>query len=77
MGKINWIRVLIGGLIAGVVGIVLQFAVWVPLVGHRLDAALLALGHPTRETVGATVIMVVLIFAVGILAIHPRIIKGT
>ena len=69
MGKINWIRVLLGGLIAGVVGIVFQFAVWVPLVGHSLSATLQALGHPMQETVGATVIMVVWIFLLGILAI--------
>jgi hypothetical protein len=69
MGKINWIRVLLGGLIAGVVGIVFQFAVWVPLVGHSLSAALVALGHPMQETVGTTVVMIVLIFLVGILAI--------
>jgi hypothetical protein len=69
MGKINWIRVLLGGLIAGVVGIVFQFAVWVPLVGRSLSATLLALGHPMQETVGTTVLMVVLIFVMGILAI--------
>jgi hypothetical protein len=78
MGKINWMRVILGGLIAGVVGIVFQFAVWVPLVGRSLSATLQTLGHPLQETVGATVVMVVLIFLVGILliwlyaAIRPR-----
>ena len=69
MGKINWTRVLLGGLIAGVVANVLQFAVWVPLVGRSLNAALETLGHPMQETVGTTVLMVVLIFVAGILAI--------
>jgi hypothetical protein len=69
MGKINWTRVLLGGLLAGIVGLIFQFAVWVPLVGRSLSAALQTLGHPMQETVGATVVMVVLIFVVGILAI--------
>jgi hypothetical protein len=69
MGKINWARVLLGGLIAGVVLDVLWFAVWGPLVGRRLSAALLALGHSMQEDLGVTVIMVVLGLLVGILAI--------
>lgn len=69
MGKINWTRVLIGGLVAGVVGNVLWFAAW-PLFGRPgLSAALLALGRPLQETVAATVLMVVLVFLVGILAV--------
>ena len=78
MGKINWTRVLIGGLIAGVVGNVLWFAAWGPFVRPGLSAALLALGQPMQETVGATVLMVVLGFLMGILviwlyaAIRPR-----
>jgi hypothetical protein len=69
LGKINWIRVLIGGLIAGVVGNVFQFAVWVPLVGRSLSPALQTLGHPMQETFATTVLMVVLIFVMGVLAI--------
>ena len=69
MGKINWTRVLIGGLIAGVVGNVFMFAVWGPLVGRSLSVALLALGHPMQETAGANVLMVVVMFLSGILVI--------
>jgi hypothetical protein len=69
MGKINWTRVLLGGLIAGVVFNVLFFAAWGPLVGRSLSAALLALGHPMQETASTTVLMVVLVFLTGILAI--------
>ena len=69
MGKINWTRVLIGGLIAGVVANVFQFAVWVPLVGRSLSAALQTLGHPMQETFGTTVLMVVLMFVMGFVAI--------
>ena len=78
MGKINWTRVLLGGLIAGVVGNVLWFAGWGLFLKPNLSAALLASGHPMQETVSATVLMVVLTFLVGILviwlyaAIRPR-----
>jgi MFS family permease len=78
MGKINWTRVLIGGLIAGVVGNVLWFAAWGLFLKPNLSAALLASGHPMQETVGATVLIVVLGFLMGILeiwlyaAIRPR-----
>jgi hypothetical protein len=78
MGKINWARVLLGGLIAGVVIDVLWFAVWGPLAGRTLTAALLTLGHPMQATVSTTVLMVVLGFVSGIVsiwlyaAIRPR-----
>ena len=78
MVKINCTRVLIGGLLAGVVLNVLWFAAWGPLVIPSLRAALLALGHPMQETVGTTVLMVVLGFLMGIVliwlyaAIRPR-----
>jgi len=78
MGKINWIRVLIGGLVAGVVINVLQFAAWALFVRPSLSATLEALGHPLKETFGTTVLWVVLSFLLGILfvwlyaAIRPR-----
>jgi hypothetical protein len=78
VGKTNWTRVLIGGLIAGVVANVLWFAVWGLLIRPSLSAALEALGHPLKETVAATVLMVVFNFLVMILviwlyaAIRPR-----
>jgi hypothetical protein len=56
-------------LIAGVVGNVLFFAAWGPLVGRTLSAVLQTLGHPMQETVGITVFMIVLIFVMGILFI--------
>jgi hypothetical protein len=78
MGKINWTRVLIGGLIAGVVANVLWFASWGLLIRPTLGVALEALGRPLHETVSATVLMVVLNFLGMILviwlyaAIRPR-----
>jgi hypothetical protein len=69
MGKINWTRVLIGGLIAGVVLNVLAFAAWWSFIRPTLTATLQALGHPAQETVGGLVLMVVLFFLMGIVAI--------
>lgn len=69
MGKINWTRVLIGGLVAGVVANVLWFAAWGLFVRPGLRAALEALERPQQETVATTVLMVVLSFLVMILAI--------
>jgi len=69
MGKINWARVLLGGLIAGIVGNITQFAVWGPLVGRSLSPALQTLGHPMQVTLATTVLMVVLGIVMGILAI--------
>jgi hypothetical protein len=69
MGKVNWTRVFIGGLIAGVVINVLCFAAWWSFIRPGLIATLQALGQPAQETVSATVLMVVLFFLMGILAI--------
>ena len=78
MGKINWTRLLLGGLIAGVVLDVLWLAIWGPLVGRSLSATLQTLGHPMQEAVGTTVLLLVLGIVMGILtiwlyaAIRPR-----
>lgn len=78
MGKINWTRVLIGGLIAGVVANVLWFAAWGLFIRPSLSAALEALGRPLQETISATVVLVVVSFILMILviwlyaAIRPR-----
>jgi len=69
MGKINWTRVLLGGLTAGVVMNVLCIAAWWLFVRPSLIATLQALERPAQETVGATVLMVVLFFLMGIVAI--------
>jgi len=78
MGKINWIRVLIGGLVAGIVINVLDFAAWAVFVRPSLSATLEALGHPLKETSGTTVLWVVMCFVAGFLfvwlyaAVRPR-----
>lgn len=78
MGKTNCTRVLLGGLIAGVVMNALCFAGWWLFVRPTLIPTLQSLGRPAQETVGALVLMVVLFFLIGILvvwlyaAIRPR-----
>jgi len=78
VAKINWTRVLIGGLIAGVVANVLWFAAWGLFIRPSLSAALEALGRPLQETISATVVLVVVSFILMILviwlyaAIRPR-----
>jgi hypothetical protein len=78
MGKINWIRVFIGGLVAGVVVNVIWFAAWALFVRRGWSAALEAAGRPLPETFGTSVLMVVLGFLLGFTlawlyaAIRPR-----
>jgi hypothetical protein len=78
VGKINWIRVLLGGLLAGVVINVLGFGAWWLFVRPGLIAALKDLKQPMQGSAGTTVLMIVLGFLTGILviwlyaAIRPR-----
>lgn len=78
MGKINCIRVFIGGLVAGVVVNVIAFVAWALYVRAGWRAALEAVGRPPQETVGTTVLLVVVGFLIGFLivwlyaAIRPR-----
>ena len=69
MGKINWGGLLIGGLVAGVVVNVLWYATWTLLVRPPLSDALQAVGRPLQESVTMAVVMVVLGFLYGIVAI--------
>ena len=69
MGKINCRRVFLGGLLAGLILNVLGFAAWALFLGRTWRAALETLGHPLEETFGALVLMVLLYFVVGILAV--------
>jgi magnesium-transporting ATPase (P-type) len=70
MGKINWSRVFLGGLLAGVVLIILGFATFALYLKRVYDPALEALGHPFPAlTVGDYVIGIVFSLVVGILAV--------
>ncbi len=69
MGKTNWTRVLIGGLLAGVILNVLGFGTWAVYLGKGWRAAVAALGRPLPESVGFLVLAIVLYFVIGILAV--------
>ncbi|MFW9917710.1 MAG: hypothetical protein ACFFGZ_19065 [Candidatus Thorarchaeota archaeon] len=70
MGKTNWMRVFLGGLLAGVVIIVLGFATWVIYLGKLWSPVMEALGHPFPAlTVGDYVFAIVFSLVSGILAV--------
>jgi hypothetical protein len=78
MGKTNRIRVLMGGLVAGVVVNVLWFGAWALFVRRSWSVALAAAGRPLWETGGTTVLVTMLGFLAGFVlvwlyaAIRPR-----
>jgi hypothetical protein len=78
MGKINWTRVFLGGLLAGVVLNVLGYAAWAIYLRNAWGSELEALGHPVRESGGFIIFWIVFYLVVGILAtwlyaaIRPR-----
>ncbi len=70
MGKTNWMRVFLGGLLAGVVIIVLGFATWVMYLQKLWNPAMEALGHPIPAlTVGDYVFAIIRSIVMGILAV--------
>jgi hypothetical protein len=77
MGKINMGRVILGGLIAGVVINIGEFILNMPILGQRWNEALQALNRPPMES-GLPIFFILLSFALGILvvwvyaAIRPR-----
>lgn len=78
MGKINWGRVILGGLLAGVVANVLGFAAWYLFLRSQWTPAMEELGRPIQETVATNIFYIVLYLVSGILvvwlyaAIRPR-----
>jgi hypothetical protein len=69
MGKINWIRVLLGGLLAGVVLIILGYLTLAIYLRNIFDPALAALGHPVHQTLGFQTFWIVFNLVSGILAV--------
>jgi hypothetical protein len=69
MGKINWRRVLMGGLLAGAVLNVLGYGAWFLFLGSRWSAALEALGRPLHMSLVDILILIVFYFVLGILAV--------
>ncbi len=68
MGKINWNRVFLGGLLAGVVANVLAFGSWYLFLRTGWIAEMAQLARPIQETVGFNVFWLVFYFVVGITA---------
>ncbi len=69
MGKINWGRVILGGLLAGVVVNVVEFVLHARILDPDWKAAMAALGQPTQEDPADIMIYVGLGFLIGILAV--------
>ena len=69
MGKTNWNRVFLGGLLAGIVIIVLGFVTYAIYLEKLWTPAMEALGLSTQMSVGLYIYAVVMSLIVGILAI--------
>ena len=78
MGKTNWTRVILGGLLAGVVFNIILFAASAIYLDDLFGPALKALNPNYQETTGSLIFWIVLNFVSGILvvwlysAIRPR-----
>ena len=72
MGKTNWTRVFLGGLLAGIVLFVLGNIAWVIYLGKPWSAATEALGHPypSRAIVFQLVVGILAVWLYS--AIRPR-----
>jgi len=77
MGKINLGRVVLGGLLAGLVLNIGEFVLNEMFLGKRWEEAMKALNRPTLDSSGIT-LLVILVFALGVFsvwiyaAIRPR-----
>jgi hypothetical protein len=69
MGKINWKKVLLGGIVAGVIIDVVEGVFEGVILGPQWRQAMLMLGHPLQETGGQMVLHVSLGLAYGISAV--------
>ena len=69
MGKINWMRVFLGGLLAGVVLTILGYIALALYLRNILDPAYAALGHPVQQTLGFQTFGIVFNLVTGILAV--------
>jgi hypothetical protein len=69
MGKISMGRVILGGLVAGLVINISEFVLNMVVLAERWEEALQALNRPAAFDTGAIVYFVVLSFALGILAV--------
>lgn len=69
MGTINWIRVLIGGLVAGLIIDVVEWLLQGVVLGSEWRRVMQELGRPLQESAGSIVFYVVLGLMYGVLAI--------
>jgi hypothetical protein len=78
MGKINWSRVALGGLLAGLIINVIDFLVNTFLLKERWAAAMAAIGKPATTSTSQMIAFLVVGFLLGIMmlwlyaAIRPR-----
>jgi hypothetical protein len=68
MGRINWSRVLLSGILAGIGANILAFGSWYLFLEKGWSAELAQLGRPIEETVGFNVFWIVWYLLVGITA---------
>jgi hypothetical protein len=69
MGKINWGRVFLGGIVAGVVTNILGFVAWYLFLGTAWTTALRELGMPIQQTTASLVFWIIWYFVIAITAI--------
>ncbi len=69
MGKINWGRVLVGGLLAGVVMNILGWGIWYLYLRTVWTSAMQEAGRPIQETGGFVVFWTVWYVVLGITAV--------
>ncbi len=69
MGQINWGRVLLGGIVVGIIIDVGEFVLHGVVLGPEWRHAMAALGRPLQETVGNMVFYMLLGLPYGILAV--------
>jgi hypothetical protein len=69
MSKMNWKRVFLGGLLAGVVIIVLGFVAYFIYLGNIWKPVMESIGYPMEETAGMYISSIIASFVVGILAV--------
>jgi hypothetical protein len=78
VAKINWGRVFLGGILAGIVANILAFGGWYLLLERGWSAELAQLGRPIQMTVGLNVFWIVWYLFLGInatwlyAAVRPR-----
>ena len=69
MRKINWVRVILGGLLAGVVINVIEFITNGVVLAADWEAAMKLAGRPTAPSGGALIVLTIWGFLMGIAAI--------